>query len=388
MTYFHQMLGSENLGGAELIGIHFAEFLKGNGQKYCVWIPGKGQALCKAQQLALKSHEYDASCVFTASRLRAAIGNWKIWCNFHPYRPGIVHIHSPYHYRALQMGLAMSGLKTVVHVHLQEAEEGLRWAFKRPPDVIVTCARTLVEYVRHTLPKRYQGRQRIISIPNAIDVERFYPGDKGTAKQRVGAPHCTPLVLMVANLAPHKGQETAIQATAILKKAGVEITCWLAGVERQSGGRYTTRLQALCNELGVVDQIRFLGQREDIPDLLRAADILLLPSTNEGLPLSVLEAQATKVPVLAAPTAGIPEVITDGETGFLIPADDAVGYAHRIESLLNYPEISCRVSEQAYTKTIKEHNWHTYYKTVWMLYQSLWDEPTHGNVCNSYYGAH
>jgi len=52
------------------------------------------------------------------------------------------------------MGLAMSGLKTVVHVHLQETEEGLQWAFKRPPDVIVTCARTLVEYVRHTLPKR------------------------------------------------------------------------------------------------------------------------------------------------------------------------------------------------------------------------------------------
>jgi len=64
-------------------------------------------------------------------------------------------------------------------------------------------------------------------------------------------------------------------------------------------------LQALCSELGVADQIRFLGHREDIPDLLRAADILLLPSTNEGLPLSVLEAQATKVPVLAAPTAGI-----------------------------------------------------------------------------------
>src|SRR5262249_39146420 len=83
---------------------------------------------------------------------------------------------------------------------------------------------------------------------------------------------------------------------------------------------YTTRLQDLCNELGVADRIRFLGHREDVPDLLRAADIFFLPSTSEGLPLSVLEAQATKVPVLAAATAGIPEVITDGETAFLIPA--------------------------------------------------------------------
>lgn len=387
MTYFHQMLGAKTLGGADLIGLHLAGFLRDTGQKYCVWIPGKGPALRRAQQLALNSHAYDASCAFTTSRLRAVIGNWKIWRNFRRYRPGIVHIHSPYHYRALQMGLARSGLKTIVHVHLQEAEEGLRWALKRPPDVIVTCARTLVESVRRTLPAPYQEHQRIISLPNAIDVERFCPGNQAMAKQRVGAPYGVPLVLMVANLAPHKGQETAIQATAMLKKAGVEITCWFAGIERENGGRYTTHLQALCNELGIGDQVRFLGHREDIPDLLRAADLLLLPSTNEGLPLSVLEAQATKVPVLAAPTAGIPEVITNGETGFLIPADDAGGYAHRIATLLRQPEIYQRVRERAYTKVIKEHNWQTYCQTIWRLYQSLWDESTHGKGCTAHLGA-
>jgi glycosyltransferase involved in cell wall biosynthesis len=285
------------------------------------------------------------------------------------------------------MGFARSGLKTIVHVHLQEAEEGLRWALKRPPDVIVTCARTLVESVRRVLPASYQEHQRIISLPNAIDVDRFYPGKQAAAKQLVGAPCGIPLVLMVANLAPHKGQETAIQTTAMLKKAGVDITCWFAGIEREHDGRYTTHLQALCNELGIGDRVCFLGHREDIPDLLRAADLLLLPSTNEGLPLSVLEAQATKVPVLAAPTAGIPEVITDGETGFLIPADDAGGYAHCIATLLHQPEIYQRVREQAYTKVIKEHNWQIYCQTIWRLYQSLWDESTRGNASNAHIGA-
>jgi glycosyltransferase involved in cell wall biosynthesis len=387
MTYFHQMLGAKTLGGADLIGLHLAGFLRDMGQKYRVWIPGKGPALRRAQQLALNSHVYDASCAFTTSRLRAVIGNWKIWRSFRRYRPGIVHIHSPYHYRALQTGLAISGMRTIVSLQLQESEEGLRWAFKRPPNVIVTCARTLVEYVRQTLPEQYQERQWIISVPNAIDVELFYPGNKATAKQHVGAPPGTPIVLMVANLALHKGQETAIQTTAMLKKAGVEITCWLAGIEREHGGRYTRHLQALCNELGVIDWVRFLGHREDIPDLLRAADILVLPSTNEGLPLAILEAQATKVPVLAAPTAGIPEVITDGETGFLIPAGDAGGYADRIARLLRQPEMCQRLTEQAYTKVIKEHNWQTYCQTIWRLYRSLWDESTHGNGCTAHLGA-
>ena len=371
MAYIHQMLVSKDLGGAGVIGIHLASFLRAKDQAYCLWIPGEGAALYKIKNLALHFNIYNDFGASSASKIKAVVSNLKILRHFHPYRPGIVHIHSPYHYKAFQIALTMLGLKTVVHVHLQEAEEGLRWAFEKPPDVIVTCAHMLTEYVRHTLPERYRQHQKIITVPNAIDVERFYPGDKATSKQRVGAPNNIPLVLMVANLAPHKGQETAIRAIAILKRIGVDVACWFAGVERRGEGDYTTRLQTLCNELGVADRVRFLEHREDVPDLLRAADIFLLPSTSEGLPLSVLEAQATKVPVLAAPTAGIPEVVVDGETGFLIPAEDAVGYAHRIESLLNQPGISHYISEQAYIKVTKEHNWQRYCENIFLLYQSL-----------------
>jgi glycosyltransferase involved in cell wall biosynthesis len=269
-------------------------------------------------------------------------------------------------------------LKTIVHVHLQEAEEALRWAFAKPPDVIVTCARTLVEHVRHTLPEGSQQHQRIVAMPNAVDVERFYPGDKTAAKHCVGAPKDKPLVLMVANLAPHKGQETALRATADLKAQSVDIVCWLAGTERHEGGEYTTYLRSLCHTLGIADRVRFLGHRDDVPNLLRAADFFLLPSTSEGLPLSVLEAQATKVPVLAAPTAGIPEVVTDGETGFLIPAEDVAGYASRITSLVGSPEAACRVAERAYATTVHTHTWHAYCERVWELYQDVM-EPGNGS---------
>jgi glycosyltransferase involved in cell wall biosynthesis len=388
MKYIHQMLVSQELGGAGLIGIHLANFMREKEHASCVWIPGEGVALRKVQQFALPCNVYDASCVFRASKMRTVIGNWKIWHTFRPYRPGIVHIHSPYHYKALQWGFKMLGLKTVVHIHLQEAADGLRWAFETPPDVIVTCARSLADHVRQTLPERYQAQQQILAVPNAVDVDRFYPDDKSAAKQRVGAPQDLPLVLMIANLAPHKGQETAIRTIAILKKAGVNVACWLVGVERRGGGDYTMRLQTLCNELAVADRVRFLGQRDDVPGLMRAADIFVLPSMSEGLPLSVLEAQATKVPVLAAPTAGIPDVVRDGKTGFLIPADDANGYAQRIASLLKNPEAAHRVAEHAYRQVLKEHNWQTYCETMWLLYQSLWDESVYGNICTAHDGTH
>jgi glycosyltransferase involved in cell wall biosynthesis len=269
------------------------------------------------------------------------------------------------------VALKLSRLQSVVHVHLDEDEEGLRWAFRTPPDLIITCARFLEGYVRRTLPERHQDRQRIIPVSNPVDTRLFHPGDRPAAKRHVGAPIDIPLALMLANLAPHKGQETAIKAMAALKKAGVEAVLWLAGAERGGEKHYTTLLYKLCAELGVEDSVQFLGYRSDAADLLRAADIFLLPSTHEGLPLSILEAQASKVPVIAAPTAGIPEVVIDGETGFLHPATDVLSYAGRIQALLRYPDLYHRMTERAYTNVLQEYSWEVYYERLWQLYTDV-----------------
>jgi glycosyltransferase involved in cell wall biosynthesis len=179
---------------------------------------------------------------------------------------------------------------------------------------------------------------------------------------------------MLANLAPHKGQETAIRAVAILKQAGISLHCWLAGIERGGGTAYTARLESLISELGVDDRIQLLGQRDEPEVLLQAADFFLLPSTQEGLPLSVLEAQATRVPVLAAPTAGVPEVVTDAETGFLIAAGDAHGYARCIAALLENRDLYHRVAERAYLQATREFDWQTYCRTIFSLYRTLQNE--------------
>jgi glycosyltransferase involved in cell wall biosynthesis len=228
-----------------------------------------------------------------------------------------------------------------------------------------------VDQVRRALPAAHQERQKIVAVPNAVDTRRFWPGDKEDAKARVGAPANVPLVLMLANLAPHKGQETAIRAMALLKQRGLQLACWLAGIERGGVKSYTERLRWFIEEMGVSDRVHLLGARNDAPDLLRAADFLLLPSTCEGLPLSILEAQATKVPVLANPTAGIPEVLSHGKTGFLIPAEDAEGYATCISNLLKSAQLYYSVADNAYRQTTQEHNWTTLCRRVWDLYQEV-----------------
>jgi glycosyltransferase involved in cell wall biosynthesis len=372
---YHQFLISRELGGAGLVALHLAHHVQDSGHATQVWLPGEGAALQEAERLGLPTQRYRFAQLASPSRVRAALGNWVIGRALRRLGSGVAHVHSPHLYGMLRWGLRWSGLKRVVHVQLKEGAGGLRWAFKHPPELIITCARFLVDQVRRTLPAPHQEGQPIVAVPNAVDLERFHPGDKRAAKKRVGAPGHVPLVLMLANLAPHKGQETSIRAVALLKRQGIDVVCWLAGSERGGTDAFTGRLRALIRELGVQDRVRLLGQRGDAPDLLRAADLFVLPSTNEGLPLSILEAQATKVPVLAAPTAGIPEAIEDGETGLLIAAEDAPGYAAQLARLLANPGLYHALAERAFARTAREYNWKTCCERIWALYQEVMEGP-------------
>jgi len=249
--------------------------------------------------------------------------------------------------------------------------DGLIWALRYPPDLIVTCAEFLTEQVRQALPEQYRRSQRIVAVPNAVDTEKFSPGDRFHAKNKVDARPDRPLVLMLANLAPHKGQYTAIKAVAEMKQRGTKVQCWLGGVDRSGNGTYERKLRELTRELGIDEDVSFLGFRQDTPELLQAADVLLLPSTNEGLPLAILEAQASGVPVVAAPTAGIPEVIEDGKTGFLVAADDHRSYARTIEKLITDTNRHDSISREALNFCRRNYGWAAFHQRMDALYAEL-----------------
>jgi glycosyltransferase involved in cell wall biosynthesis len=371
MARIYHVLASHELGGAGQIGLHLSHDLKARGQISQVWVPGGGTAKRTAETLGLDVRTYNSTGLFSPSKLNVLTANFHLWRELYASPPDLVHFHSPFTYKAMLPTLRVLGITSVVHIHLDEDEAGLRWALKHPPHLIVTCARFLEPYVRCTLSARHRGTQRVISVPNPVDTQKFYPADRHDAKRRVGAPPHVPLALMLANLAPHKGQEVAIRAIAALKAEGISVRLWLAGTERGGRQDYTNRLYTLCSELDVQHQVRFLGHRDDAPDLLRAADLFLLPSTREGMPLSILEAHATKVPVIAAPTSGIPEIVTDGETGFLIPPTDSTGYAARMKLLLHDPDLAHGITDRAYSIIIKDYNSIVYSRRIWSLYHNL-----------------
>jgi glycosyltransferase involved in cell wall biosynthesis len=368
----HQFLVSQEFGGAAEIAVRLArhchEASLGEPQ---VWVPGAGRAADQVRAAGLAMQTYNLGGSYNKSRVRSALNLFWLACRLRRHGKGLIHVHSPLVYGAMARALWMTGLKRVVHVQIEHDVEGLIWALRDPPDLIVTCAESLTDQVRSALPERYRKSQRIVAAPNAVDTEKFCPGQRPQAKQKVGAHLDRSLVLMLANLAPHKGQCTALRAVADLKQRGIQVQCWLAGVDRSGDGTYESRLRALACELGINDYVSFLGFRQDTPDLLQAADVLLLPSTNEGLPLAILEAQASGVPVIAAPTAGIPEVIEDGKTGFLVSADDHQSYAATIERLITDASRRDLISREALNFCRNKHGWAAFHQRMDALYAEL-----------------
>jgi glycosyltransferase involved in cell wall biosynthesis len=147
-------------------------------------------------------------------------------------------------------------------------------------------------------------------------------------RAELGFPPDRVLGVIVARLDRVKGYDVLLEALARLQKdAAPAILALGDGPERPA-------LEQQAAELGLgPDRLRFLGFRSDTPDLLAAGDFFVLPSRNEGLPLSVLEAMGQGLPVIVTPVGGIPEVVADGGQGLMVPVEDVDALAAALDMI-------------------------------------------------------
>jgi len=372
--YFQMMVSPHVGGGAKLAMQLHAHTAATLGPVSHLLLPGGGEAERGALRANFPYTRYRVDRLTGASRIGSMLETASLFARMPRKSGAVVHVHAPFVYGAARSFFAAARARTVLHIHLDFTAEQLSWALRAPPDTVIVCADFMRPAVEQALPSG--APTRVSVIRNAIDVRQFEEGDAGAEsraaiRQVLGAPSDRPLLMVIANLAPHKGQATAIRAVAKLRDHGQDAHLWLVGAERNPGEGYLQALKKLVGELRVADRVTFAGFRNDIPQLLRAADMVLLPSTSEGLPLTILEAQASGAIVLAAPTAGIPEVVEHGRTGFLIAADDAQGYALQIGELMRRPELVEAISTAARRHVCDHHDLSSYGDRVLAEYQRL-----------------
>ncbi|HWA47603.1 MAG TPA: glycosyltransferase family 4 protein [Dongiaceae bacterium] len=245
------------------------------------------------------------------------------------FSPAIIHVHDESSARAWGLAAREKGIPLVWQVHQQKPQVYVDWLLRRLAAHVV--------FVAANNQRRFDG----VALPpstvvyNGVDLSQFFPASRESgAGIRVG---------FISNLVDRKRPDWLVRAAGVLRHEGIDIQVVLAGNDF-SGGAKAAELAALAQREGLADRYEYLGPRSDVPDILRGLDVLVLASERdkEAFPRIVVEAMACGVPVLATAVAGIPEAVSDGETGLLVDPDDFDGFVAALRRLAMDAELRRR----------------------------------------------
>ncbi len=265
---------------------------------------------------AVHSHEF-TMCVYGAAAAK---------------RLGVPHITT------------MHGSQTMTRALRRRA--ALRWAYRRSRAVVAVSEATRVQ-LRQDLGLRADA---LTLVRNGVPVVR---GDRARARAEFGLRDHDVMVLAVGNLDPRKGHRVLLTALQQLTAAGID-TPWHLVIAGGRGGPEREPLLAFAAEHGLADRVHVLGQREDVPDLQAGADVFAMPSLWEGLPLALLEGMIAGNACIASRTSGIPEAITDGEHGVLVPPGEVEPLAQALVPLLTDAGLRERLGAAAHRRAMQE----------------------------------
>jgi len=188
----------------------------------------------------------------------------------------------------------------------------------------------------------YQTRTNIsvekyCTIPSGVDIGKFKKSPKKIFRKKHRIPEDSILISMLAGITGQKGHDTAIEAldSVLREQNGIDCRLVLMGKDYTGGS-----ILRMVEQKGLSEKVYMLGFCDDdeMHDVFNSTDIFILPSLREGLPTVILEAMSYSIPVIASKVGGIPELIQDGKTGYLIPPGDLIKLKDRLILLINDPQ--------------------------------------------------
>jgi glycosyltransferase involved in cell wall biosynthesis len=205
-------------------------------------------------------------------------------------------------------------------------------------------------------------RSDITVVPNGLDA---CSGSRTEGRLTLGVDSEERLILSVGNLYPVKGHDYLIRAAAALRER-TDLPRWRVAIAGRGGEEQ--RLRALIQEFQLEQHVHLLGLRDDVPNLMAAADLVVMSSLSEGLPMAVLEAMLASKPLVCTRVGGIPDLIQHHQSGMLVEPMDSDGLARAIAEMLMAPEVAAEMGRRACAAAVERYS----ARAMVNAYQSLY----------------
>lgn len=206
----------------------------------------------------------------------------------------------------------------------------------------VAISRATQTVMDNRLAAKIRGRRAVL-LYNGISSKLLQHRSTVPKRDILAEGQDSPRFVIVGRLEPQKGHEYFLQASAGVLRHVPNAECWVVGT-----GSLREALQGQVDALGIAHAVRFLGQRSDVPDILRQVDVLVSASLWEGFPTVILEAMSARLPVVATDVSGSRELVRNGETGVLVPMRQPEALTQAMRWMLEHPTEARRMAERAY----------------------------------------
>ncbi len=307
-------------GGQEYLVLQLAEQLERRGIRSPIIALSGGSLMTEAARRGLQVFDAAKSPGFTPRLF------WTLSRLFRRLSATVVHTHNmgPLIYGTVAARALGLGTINTRHGRAALSTRRIVWALADRVVAVSEDAR------RELLAHNSVDPRKVSVVLNGVDVRAFAApeADRAAVRAAVDIPNDARVFGIVARLAPEKAHATLLEAFALLIARGVPTYLVIVG-----GGPLEAALKAQAERLGIARFVRFLGFRTDIATLLRGVDVFVLSSLMEGISLTLLEAMAASLPVIATRVGGNPEVVKEGETGLLVSPGDSIGLADAMAAL-------------------------------------------------------
>ncbi|MCX5757816.1 MAG: glycosyltransferase [Candidatus Hydrogenedentes bacterium] len=256
----------------------------------------------------------------------------------------VVHVNTLYNVVG-PVAARLAGRPLVWHVREMGEESRAVWILLRMAPRMATRVIAISSAVADSMR---DGGSRVRTILNGIDLSEYDElPQPDSLRAALGIPFDAPVVTTVGRLEPWKGQHVFVEAIPPILERYPETRFLVVGGPALNKPEYAPMLRRRCEELGVAKQALFTGVRSDIPAVLAASNVLVLPSaTPEPFGRTVVEAMAARCPVVATAAGGPLETVADGETGYLVAANDPAAIAGKVNAVLDDPSAARVMGEK------------------------------------------